>query len=100
MSTNKRQPQWHLPPRPAAGINIPPLKVYNSLTRAKNEFIPTDSLGKKVTWYVCGPTVYDDAHLGHARNYVSSDILRRILCYYFNYDLKYVMNITDIDDKV
>jgi len=44
--------------------------------------------------------VYDDAHLGHARNYVSTDIIRRILRDYFEYDVKFVMNITDVDDKV
>ena len=100
MSTNKRQPPWQCPPKPLPGIAIPPLKVYNSLTRTKNDFIPIDRSGQKITWYVCGPTVYDDAHLGHARNYVSTDILRRIMRDYFRYDLKFVMNITDIDDKV
>ncbi len=44
--------------------------------------------------------MYDDAHLGHARNYVSTDIIRRILRDYFEYDVKFVMNITDVDDKV
>lgn len=51
-------------------------------------------------WYSCGPTVYDAAHLGHARNYITFDILRRIMQSYFNYDILYVMNITDIDDKI
>lgn len=100
MSTNKRQPPWYPPQKPPPDIEIPPLKVYNSLTRSKNDFVPIDSSGKRVTWYVCGPTVYDDAHLGHARNYVSTDILRRIMRDYFKYDLHFVMNITDIDDKV
>lgn len=62
--------------------------------------MPIDPQGNKVTWYACGPTVYDDAHLGHARNYVSTDILRRILKDYFQFDLKFVMNITDVDDKI
>lgn len=62
--------------------------------------MPLDPLGKRVSWYACGPTVYDDAHLGHARNYVSTDIIRRILRDYFKYDVKFVMNITDVDDKV
>ena len=100
MSSNKRQPPWCLPSKPDTGVGIPPLKVYNSLTRAKNDFIPVDPSSKKVTWYVCGPTVYDDVHLGHARNYVSTDILRRIIRDYFKYDLTFVMNITDVDDKV
>jgi cysteinyl-tRNA synthetase len=53
-----------------------------------------------VEWYACGPTVYDSAHLGHARAYVTFDIIRRILQDYFNYNITYVMNITDIDDKI
>ncbi|KAJ2494889.1 cysteinyl-tRNA synthetase, partial [Coemansia sp. RSA 2052] len=56
--------------------------------------------GNKVSWYACGPTVYDAAHLGHARNYVSFDIIRRIMEDYFNYDVNLVMNVTDIDDKI
>ncbi len=50
--------------------------------------------------YMCGPTVYDSAHLGHARTYLSFDILRRILTKYFGYDVLLVMNITDVDDKI
>lgn len=56
--------------------------------------------GKLIRWYSCGPTVYDAAHIGHARNYMTFDIIRRILRDYFNYDITYVMNITDIDDKI
>lgn len=44
--------------------------------------------------------MYDDAHLGHARNYVSTDIIRRIMRDYFKFDVRFVMNITDVDDKV
>ena len=51
-------------------------------------------------WYSCGPTVYDASHMGHARSYITFDILRRVLSGYFNYDVVYVMNITDIDDKI
>lgn len=54
----------------------------------------------KVSWYACGPTVYDLSHLGHARNYVSNDIIRRILMHFFAFNVKFVMNFTDIDDKV
>lgn len=75
------------------------LKLYNSLTREKNEFIP-QSGGRKVLWYNCGPTVYDASHMGHARSYITFDILRRVLGDYFNYDIFYSMNITDIDDKI
>lgn len=51
-------------------------------------------------WYICGPTVYDSSHIGHARAYLSFDILRRVLQDYFGYDIQYIMNITDIDDKI
>lgn len=44
--------------------------------------------------------MYDDAHVGHARNYVSTDIIRRVLAHYFNFDVEFIMNITDVDDKV
>lgn len=98
MST-RQQPTWRQPPS-HEGVQLPPLKVYNSLTKSKSPFIPVDPSGKKVTWYACGPTVYDDAHLGHARNYVSTDIIRRIMRDYFKFDLDFVMNVTDIDDKV
>ena len=75
------------------------LKVYNSLKPgAPVPFVPIEP--GKVSWYACGPTVYDKSHLGHARNYVSTDIIRRILMHYFGANVKFVMNITDIDDKV
>ncbi|KAF1997011.1 hypothetical protein P154DRAFT_525181 [Amniculicola lignicola CBS 123094] len=97
MATSARtQPPWK-EPQPSAPAK---LKVWNSLTRTKNEFVPVDPAGKEVKWYSCGPTVYDDAHLGHARNYVTIDILRRILAGYFNYNLKFVQNVTDVDDKI
>lgn len=54
----------------------------------------------QVKWYICGPTVYDSSHMGHARAYLSFDILRRVMQHYFGYDVHYVMNITDIDDKI
>ncbi|KAF2140151.1 uncharacterized protein K452DRAFT_288920 [Aplosporella prunicola CBS 121167] len=93
----RTQPPWQAPsPRP--DTKLPPLKVYNSLTRTKTPFVPQD--GNKVSWYACGPTVYDDAHLGHARNYVSTDIIRRIMRDYFRFDVQFVMNITDVDDKI
>jgi cysteinyl-tRNA synthetase len=101
MATARQQPPWRQPTEyPEAKARLPPLKIWNSLTRSKNPFIPIDPEGKKVTWYACGPTVYDDAHLGHARNYVSTDIIRRIMRDYFHFDVKFIMNITDVDDKV
>ena len=100
-SAARQQPAWQQPALHAeAGSRLPPLKVWNSLTKSKTPFIPIDPAGKKVTWYACGPTVYDDAHLGHARNYVSTDIIRRIMRDYFKFDVNFVMNITDVDDKV
>ncbi|KAI5626208.1 cysteine--tRNA ligase, cytoplasmic [Silurus asotus] len=88
------QPSWSSPD----GTEIPKLRLYNSLTRTKELFVPQN--GKKVLWYCCGPTVYDASHMGHARSYISFDILRRILMGYFKYDVFYCMNITDIDDKI
>ncbi|WP_340819492.1 cysteine--tRNA ligase [Methanolobus sp. WCC4] len=73
------------------------LKIYNTLTRELKDFIPFH--GKKVNMYVCGPTVYDHCHLGHARSYVSFDVIRRYLSYR-GYDVNYISNITDVDDKV
>ncbi|CAK1578254.1 unnamed protein product [Parnassius mnemosyne] len=93
--SKRTQPNWS---SPSAVNKRPVLKLYNSLTRQKEEFIP--SKGNKVSWYSCGPTVYDASHMGHARSYISFDILRRIMSNYFGYDILYVMNITDIDDKI
>ncbi|KAF1741252.1 hypothetical protein MXB_4237, partial [Myxobolus squamalis] len=73
------------------------LNLFNSLTQKKEIFKPIKE--KTITWYCCGPTVYDSAHMGHARSYISFDIIRRVLSYYFNYNVIFVMNITDIDDK-
>ncbi|XP_012532522.1 cysteine--tRNA ligase, cytoplasmic isoform X1 [Monomorium pharaonis] len=92
--TKRTQPTWHLPDRE----DEPVLRLYNSLTRKKEVFIP--QFGNWVKWYSCGPTVYDASHMGHARSYISFDILRRVLTHYFGYDVMYVMNITDIDDKI
>ncbi|OAD62351.1 Cysteine--tRNA ligase, cytoplasmic [Eufriesea mexicana] len=88
------QPFW-IPPQ---GKNSVILKLFNSLTRNKEIFIP--QFGNHILWYSCGPTVYDAAHMGHARSYISFDILRRVLSDYFGYNILYVMNITDIDDKI
>ena len=74
------------------------LQVVNSLTGEKEPFKPLN--GKKVIWYTCGPTVYDVAHMGHARAYLTFDILRRIMMNYLNFDVQYQINITDIDDKI
>ncbi|VDN57754.1 unnamed protein product [Dracunculus medinensis] len=84
--------------QPEPDSNVPKLHLYNSFTRKKNLFVPINA--KRVKWYICGPTVYDSAHMGHARAYLSFDILRRVMKDYFGYDIQFVMNITDIDDKI
>ncbi|XP_063878581.1 LOW QUALITY PROTEIN: cysteine--tRNA ligase, cytoplasmic-like [Scylla paramamosain] len=86
-------PRWAAP----EGVEVPRLHLYNSFTRRKELFVPQSQV---ITWYSCGPTVYDDSHMGHARSYVSFDILRRVLQDYFGFPIHYVMNITDIDDKI
>ncbi|ORX90132.1 cysteinyl-tRNA synthetase [Basidiobolus meristosporus CBS 931.73] len=93
-STGRPLPKWLTPQKPEQ----PVLSLYNSLTKSKVELIP--QAGKTLTWYNCGPTVYDASHMGHARTYLTIDILRRILEDYFNFDVLFVMNITDIDDKI
>ena len=69
----------------------------NNLTNKKEQFIPKDK--KKIGMYVCGPTVYDDPHIGNARPLVIFDILFRLLKEKFK-SVTYVRNITDIDDKI
>lgn len=89
----------HLFSRSMAEASSPtPLRIFNSLTREKDTFTPIEK--GHVKWYACGPTVYDDSHLGHARNYVSTDVIRRILRDHFKNDVKFQLNITDIDDKI
>ncbi|WP_273857344.1 cysteine--tRNA ligase [Photobacterium sp. GSS17] len=73
------------------------LKIYNSLTRQKEEFKPIQP--GKVGMYVCGVTIYDLCHIGHGRTFVSFDVVSRYLRY-LGYDLTFVRNITDIDDKI
>ena len=73
------------------------LQIYNSLTRSKERFVPL--IPNKIGMYVCGITVYDLCHLGHARSMVCFDVIVRYLRY-IGYDLTYVRNITDIDDKI
>ncbi len=73
------------------------LKIYNSLTKQKEEFKPITA--GKVGMYVCGVTIYDLCHIGHGRTFVSFDVVARYLRY-LGYDLTFVRNITDIDDKI
>lgn len=73
------------------------MKVYNTLTKQKEKFVPLRD--GEVRMYVCGPTVYDYTHLGHARTYIAFDVIRRYL-EHKGYTVLMVMNFTDIDDKI
>ncbi|HHI00797.1 MAG TPA: cysteine--tRNA ligase, partial [Thermococcus litoralis] len=73
------------------------MKVYNTMSRQKEEFKPLRD--GEVKMYVCGPTVYDYTHLGHARTYIAFDVIRRYL-EHKGYTVLMVMNFTDIDDKI
>ena len=93
---------WWRPEKAAAACAEGPRRegprLMNTFTRTKVPFVPLD--GNRVGWYICGPTVYDSAHMGHARNYVNFDVLRRVMSDYFRYDVRFIMNVTDIDDKI
>lgn len=73
------------------------LTIYNTFNRKKEEFISIKP--NKVKMYICGPTVYDYFHIGNARSFIMADILRRYL-EYRGFNVKYVMNLTDIDDRI
>lgn len=75
------------------------LKIYNSLTKEKEPFKPIDDKDDMVKMYVCGQTVYDYMHIGHARTYIAFDIVRRYL-EFKGYGVKTVINITDVNDKI
>lgn len=77
-------------------INAIPIKLFNTITRAKETFQPLS--GKHVSLYTCGPTVYNFAHIGNYRTYMFEDLLRRTL-EFFGYEVEQVMNLTDVDDK-
>ncbi len=73
------------------------MDVYSTLTRSKEDFVTINK--NRVNLFVCGPTVYDDAHIGHGRTYISFDTIKRYL-EYSGYAVFYIQNITDIDDKI
>jgi len=73
------------------------LKLYNTLTRKLETFKPIK--GNNVKFFVCGPTVYDLSHIGHAKTYVQFDVIVKYLRYK-GYKVFYLQNITDIDDKI
>src|SRR6185437_5260761 len=75
------------------------LRLFNTLTKSKEEFVPLDA--KNVRMYVCGPTVYDFAHIGNARPAIVFDVLFRLLRHiYGDAHVTYARNITDVDDKI
>jgi len=73
------------------------LSIYNTLTKKKEEFRPINP--PEIKMYICGPTVYDYFHIGNARTFIMADIIRRYL-EYKGYNIKYVMNLTDVEDKI
>lgn len=73
------------------------MKLYNTLSRKTEEFVPRQD--NKVNLFVCGPTVYDLSHLGHAKTYTQMDVLARVLRQ-MDYQVFYLQNITDLDDKI
>jgi cysteinyl-tRNA synthetase len=75
------------------------LRLFNTLSRFVEEFVPLHAGGKVVNMYCCGPTVYDFGHIGNFRTFVFSDLVRRYL-QFRGYDLTSVMNITDVEDKI
>ena len=77
---------WNTPTGFQAAVEsaVPLPQIYNSLNDSKQLLVPVEGpSSRQLTWYECGPTVYDSAHMGHARNYVTFDIVRRILEDYF-----------------
>src|SRR5204863_7145105 len=75
------------------------LKLFNTLSRSVQEFVPLDPATQKVVMYCCGPTVYDFAHIGNWRTFIFGDLVRRYL-EVKGYQVHHVMNIADIDDKI
>jgi cysteinyl-tRNA synthetase len=75
------------------------LKLFNTLSRSVQEFVPLDGADKKAGLYCCGPTVYDFAHIGNWRTFIFGDLVRRYL-EFKGYSVEHVMNITDVDDKI
>jgi cysteinyl-tRNA synthetase len=75
------------------------LKFFNTLSRSVQEFVPLDAAGRYVGMYCCGPTVYDYGHIGNFRTFVFADLVRRFL-EFRGFEVRHVMNITDVEDKI
>src|SRR5499426_3891345 len=89
---------WPLSGYSAADLQMS-LKFFNTLSRSIQHFTPLDPAGKRVGMYCCGPTVYDFAHIGNWRTFVFGDLVRRYL-EFKGFDVRHVMNITDVEDKI
>jgi hypothetical protein len=80
-------------PRFPRAFSMASITVHNSLKPGSPvPFVPREE--GKVSWYACGPTTYDLSHLGHARNYVSTDIIRRILIHHFGFNVNFVVSVS------
>src|ERR1700685_250988 len=75
------------------------LRLFNTLSRSVQDFVPLDPAGLQVGLYCCGPTVHDFAHIGNFRTFVFADLVRRCL-ESKGYAVRHVMNITDVEDKI
>lgn len=97
-SVAAQAPATHKAAKPESN-SLLELQLYNTMGRRKQIFRPRQDQGQNISMYVCGVTVYDWAHIGHARVYISFDILHRYLRH-LGYHVQYVRNFTDIDDKI
>jgi cysteinyl-tRNA synthetase len=75
------------------------LRLFNTLSRSVQDFVPLDPAGRRVGLYCCGPTVYDFAHIGNFRTFVFADLVRRFL-QFKGFSVRHVMNVTDVEDKI
>jgi cysteinyl-tRNA synthetase len=82
-----------------ADFGLMPLKLFNTLSRAVEVFVPRDPAGHRVGMYCCGPTVHDHAHIGNFRTFLFADLVRRHL-EVSGYEVTHVMNVTDVEDKI
>ena len=78
---------------------VHPISLYNTLSRSVETVTPVDG-SQTIRMYSCGPRVYNVAHIGNMRGFVAADVLQRVLRTVGGYEVRWVMNITDIDDKI
>jgi cysteinyl-tRNA synthetase len=94
-----KQSPW-VPPQHRPNAQLPRLKIYNSLTRSKDDFVPLHLAKKIVTWYSRSLTVYENAYLGYPRNYILTNIIYHIVKDYFGFYIKFVINMININNKI